>query len=225
MKNKLRIKILILSILLVLIYYVNWSMGNNIDFDKLNLLISFIGLFSTFGGAYLGAKISGNNAISLTREERKYDNSKNILTSLRALERIKERLLEKIRENIEVVASLKEGGYRGLHFRPYENEYDEWKQLFSDIKVNAVWTNLTLDDINPLQEPSYLSTNLAEYVDRFVKKNVSKSGVTTIDGVEFEELREYERGLSKANENLKKLQNDIDRVESKIMTQFEQKLM
>lgn len=37
--------------------------------DSLSLIIAFIGIFTTFGGAYLGAKISGENAVNLSKNQ------------------------------------------------------------------------------------------------------------------------------------------------------------
>lgn len=39
--------------------------------DSLSILIAFIGIFATFGGAYLGAKISGDNAFKLEKNRQK----------------------------------------------------------------------------------------------------------------------------------------------------------
>lgn len=39
--------------------------------DKLMVCISFAGLFATFGGAYLGAKISGDNARKLYEKQKR----------------------------------------------------------------------------------------------------------------------------------------------------------
>mgnify|MGYP007039848905 CR=1 FL=1 len=48
--------------------------------DTLKILISIIGLFTTFGGAYLGAKISGNNAIKLEDKKRMLEYEKESYT-------------------------------------------------------------------------------------------------------------------------------------------------
>ncbi|MEW4603630.1 hypothetical protein [Staphylococcus hominis] len=37
--------------------------------DSLSIVIAFIGIFATFGGAYLGAKISGDNAVNLAKKQ------------------------------------------------------------------------------------------------------------------------------------------------------------
>ncbi|WP_162192345.1 hypothetical protein RGR08_04675 [Staphylococcus epidermidis] len=50
-----------------------------IDFkDCLMISISFLGLFATFGGAYLGAKISGDNARTLERIKRDHEIEENV---------------------------------------------------------------------------------------------------------------------------------------------------
>ena len=49
--------------ILLIVFYCIISILKGIEYtDKITICISFTGLFATFGGAYLGAKISGDNA-------------------------------------------------------------------------------------------------------------------------------------------------------------------
>ena len=66
------------------VYYIDWlnivkffhfvTIQQGIEYkDKIMMCISFAGLFATFGGAYLGAKISGiilENCMSIKRMKR-----------------------------------------------------------------------------------------------------------------------------------------------------------
>ncbi|QGP76213.1 hypothetical protein [Tetragenococcus halophilus] len=57
--------------LIVFVYFIDKVFNGSMDINKLNSLISFIGIFATFGGAYLGAKISGENANELFAKQLK----------------------------------------------------------------------------------------------------------------------------------------------------------
>ncbi|MDE9439011.1 hypothetical protein EWS82_06300 [Staphylococcus xylosus] len=49
------------------------------DLEIIKVCISFTAIFATFGGAYWGAKISGDNALNLKEKEINYERKKNIL--------------------------------------------------------------------------------------------------------------------------------------------------
>ncbi|MCG1808340.1 hypothetical protein K4R79_08975 [Staphylococcus epidermidis] len=56
--------------LILLVFFIFVTIQQGIEYkDKIMMCISFAGLFATFGGAYLGAKISGDNAIKLHKTE------------------------------------------------------------------------------------------------------------------------------------------------------------
>lgn len=80
MKNKLMKIVTCLTVLLFIVYFTNWLISlilkGDMSFDKLNLLIAFIGLFSTFGGALVGALISGQytlKAIDKEKDQKRLD--------------------------------------------------------------------------------------------------------------------------------------------------------
>ncbi|PTG22460.1 hypothetical protein, partial [Staphylococcus chromogenes] len=55
----------IISFVLVVVGYIISSVDPNHSITGYSIAISFVGVFATFGGAYLGAKISGDNARNL----------------------------------------------------------------------------------------------------------------------------------------------------------------
>ena len=91
------------SIMIFIVY----NYENKKEFIKIT--ISIVGLFTTFGGAYLGAKISGNNAIKLAKKERLIDDmminnqsNKNFLRKIRStylINRLDNSLINKIIKN------------------------------------------------------------------------------------------------------------------------------
>lgn len=83
---------------------------NNIEvIEIIKIVLSITALFSTFGGAYLGAKISGNNAIKLAKNERLIEDmminnqgNKNFLRKIRSIyliNRLDNSLINKIIKN------------------------------------------------------------------------------------------------------------------------------
>ncbi|VED27135.1 hypothetical protein [Staphylococcus warneri] len=66
---------ILITILLIVFYYIV-AILKGIEYkDKITICISFTGLFATFGGAYLGAKISGDNTRNLYKEQKKDANN------------------------------------------------------------------------------------------------------------------------------------------------------
>lgn len=63
--------------LILLVFFIFVTTQQGIEYkDKIMMCISFAGLFATFGGAYLGAKISGDNARKLYEYQKNEENKK-----------------------------------------------------------------------------------------------------------------------------------------------------
>ncbi|HDE4337210.1 TPA: hypothetical protein PDW96_000779 [Staphylococcus aureus] len=58
----------IISFVLVVGYIIS-SIDPNHSITGYSIAISFVGVFATFGGAYLGAKISGENALKIANRD------------------------------------------------------------------------------------------------------------------------------------------------------------
>lgn len=77
------------------------------SYEKIETVISIIGLITTFLGAYFGAKIAGNESRNLFKQEIKMnDLSKNMDINLEVLERI-----EVIKKNIDYMKELNKSNY------------------------------------------------------------------------------------------------------------------
>ncbi|MCY1599443.1 hypothetical protein [Staphylococcus pettenkoferi] len=110
MHNLKDVKWIILIILLIIACFgVFVALQSNIDYkDKISIFISFVGLFATFGGAYLGAKISGDNAKKLY-EKQKREKEKSLFNKIDLMVNVKlisiydhaERFQKSIEENFE----------------------------------------------------------------------------------------------------------------------------
>ncbi|MEB8263399.1 hypothetical protein [Mammaliicoccus sciuri] len=74
MKDKVQFVIIALLGIVAFILFFGFVLSNidpNNKLEAYTLAISFVGIFATFGGAYLGAKIAGDNAIKLLNMQNK----------------------------------------------------------------------------------------------------------------------------------------------------------
>lgn len=75
--------IIFISIILIILGFCKYiTMQQEIEYkDKIMLCVTFTGLFATFGGAYLGARISGDSAlkIEINRRNEEFDKEAMIL--------------------------------------------------------------------------------------------------------------------------------------------------
>lgn len=74
MKDKVQFVIIALLGIVAFILFFGFVLSNidpNNKLEAYTLAISFVGIFATFGGAYLGAKIAGDNAIKIHKENLK----------------------------------------------------------------------------------------------------------------------------------------------------------
>lgn len=75
--------------LILLSFFIFVTIQQGIEYkDKIMMCISFAGLFATFGGAYLGAKISGDNSRKLY-EYQENEKNKHIINKLEIVANIK----------------------------------------------------------------------------------------------------------------------------------------
>lgn len=80
MKDEKRLEVLVLTatVIILLIVFITfiWTLNfnelanNSMIFNSAHVALTFLGVFSTFLGALIGAKISGGKALEISREER-----------------------------------------------------------------------------------------------------------------------------------------------------------
>lgn len=88
-----------------------------------SIAISFIGIFATFGGAYLGAKISGDNAVKLAKKESMINDLRNTIEySNKVLDKFND---EGLKKNWYVVAKNKIRWF--LDWNNYLNNFETYK--------------------------------------------------------------------------------------------------
>lgn len=89
-----KIKILVIIFLILILAYILGILVQKTGLENpVEISLLFIGLFATFGGAYLGAKISGENSKEIFKKDLKLRNIENNITAnisvLKNIEKIK----------------------------------------------------------------------------------------------------------------------------------------
>lgn len=87
----------IISFVLVVGYIIS-SVDPNHSITGYSIAISFVGVFATFGGAYLGAKISGDNALKLQKREIKQNY---LIKNYKMLISLDEKGLKDVKNNLK----------------------------------------------------------------------------------------------------------------------------
>ncbi|WP_217971791.1 hypothetical protein [Staphylococcus xylosus] len=109
-------------------------------FDGFTIAISFAGLFTTFGGAYLGAKISGENSKELFKNELRIRDIENHMA-------INVKVLSQIEKIENLIKNIKELNNRGDFYNPYT-----YKKVF-DLN-NDIYTKIETIKENYIDEAS-----------------------------------------------------------------------
>lgn len=222
-KTVVTIIIVISLMIFAFIFTVGYILSNIDPENKLEgytIAISFIGIFATFGGAYLGAKISANTAIKLSRLDKNIENSKNMLITMREINNIREKIIEKLKDNRIKLGELeKKRSHYDNDLKELETEYKEWQSYYSEMKIYVISTEINQSDIFCLKEPSYLYPYLKVYMNTFTYGDFNGEGRPNI-GIYDEKLKEYEEFLKDSMSKLYKLEKVIENMEEKILSQF-----
>lgn len=126
------------SFILLVGYLLN-EVSKSKDLQGFQIAISFAGIFATFGGAYLGAKISGENAIHNIKRQNYIDK----VDKLKALQ-------SEILFNMEYMWSFLSNSYKEIGFttKDVKNQFDLKKSIvqntFSVIYKDLATKNLSI---------------------------------------------------------------------------------
>lgn len=182
--------------------------------EILQIIISIVGLFATFGGAYLGAKISGDNALKLSNRELFIKNTKELFNLISDYKKSSSNTLQEIKNNILICSELENNPYLEKNLKTFEATYNELKDIYLRIKISNQYVFLSeklIEQIKPpsqLEIVSYSSTTLL--VDA-IKENGE------IKKVLGEDFHDYQDTISKANVNFNKIIKNIDNLRDELI--------
>ncbi|MEB6413649.1 hypothetical protein [Staphylococcus saprophyticus] len=144
-----KIKTLVIIFLILILAFILGILVHKIGLENpIEVSLLFLGLFATFGGAYLGAKISANTAIKLSRLDKNIENSKNMLITMREINNVREKIIEKLKDNIIKLGELeRKRSHHGNDLKELETEYKEWQSYYSEMKIYVISTELNQSDI------------------------------------------------------------------------------
>ncbi|TGE18845.1 hypothetical protein [Staphylococcus petrasii] len=161
-----KIKVIFLIIFFILFVYGGYCINSNFnskDVNKINIYISYIGLFATFGGAYLGAKISGQytmKSLKISENNKKIINKKRAFGLKKELIKVTKVALNKARpQDGSGMFTFEEDEY--IRVRDiYINKINENLKQISDFKMSENYYYLDDEDINDLDNIYFLLSDL-----------------------------------------------------------------
>lgn len=182
--------------------------------DSLSLIIAFIGIFTTFGGAYLGAKISGKEALKLSNRNLFFEKSERLLNLLSELEKLRKYIRNEISDAILLTNELKNNPYIEKTLPDFLSAYNDMQSIYVKLQINNEYIDLPNSLLKTIEPPTQLM--ILNYYDTNRLVNVKK-----IDGKLVKELNEdyydYANTLDILNEKIIILQKSIQNVKKKVL--------
>ena len=217
--------ILIFIILSILFYLLVFNSGKFI-FNKFSndgresfiAAIIFFSVFATFGGAYLGAKISGKEALKLSNRNLFFEKSERLLNLLSELEELRKYIRNEISDAILLTIELKNNPYTEKSLPDFLSTYNDMQSIYGKLQINNKYIDLPNSLLKTIEPPTQLM--ILNYYDTNNLVDVKK-----IDGKLVKELNEnyydYTETLDILNERIIKLQKSIQIVKKESITNFE----
>lgn len=217
--------ILIFIILSILFYLLVFNSGKFI-FNKFSndgresfiAAITFFSVFATFGGAYLGAKISGKEALKLSNRNLFFEKSERLLNLLSELEELRKYIRNEISDAILLTIELKNNPYTEKSLPDFLSTYNDMQSIYGKLQINNKYIDLPNSLLKTIEPPTQLM--ILNYYDTNNLVDVKK-----IDGKLVKELNEnyydYTETLDILNERIIKLQKSIQIVKKESITNFE----
>ncbi|MGJ5710815.1 hypothetical protein [Staphylococcus equorum] len=176
--------------------------------EAIKVCISFVSIFATIGGAYLGAKVSGKNAIEQYKLDQTSKSNKEVMKLLIEIKGTCKKLREINKENILIISSIQNGGER-VDFVTYEGNYKNWEYIYDRLKIEIISTTINFDDIKNLQEPTMLLPYLEVNTDYVFEEG--KGELINPQGTDFN------TAIKSANVYLtQEVPNNIEKIETMI---------
>lgn len=141
--------------------------------DSLSLIIAFIGIFTTFGGAYLGAKISGDNAINLAKRQ-------TIMEDLKVHSKGNRKILQEMNENLTDI--LEEvNSYEGINsIEEFFKQKEKIEKLNSQLLLILLKKNVSHSIYYPL-EIYRISVNNCAIIYNEIHEHINNMYIRIID--------------------------------------------
>ncbi|MDW4036934.1 hypothetical protein [Staphylococcus saprophyticus] len=180
---------------IMILFYI-LSIPNEKSLEVIKVCISFTAVFATFGGAYWGAKISGDNALNLKEKEINYERKKEYIT-----------------DHHKMLSNLDSKGFNAIKQnlnRWNNNLLNENEQVY----VCVLEIKEVLEEINSIHSEVEITDEICENkfkeiqknIETFKKKKWINNVVHNLDA----------SGKEQVNENLKKIKHEIFRLIKKI---------
>ncbi|WP_017722445.1 MULTISPECIES: hypothetical protein [Staphylococcus] len=169
---------------------------NEKSLEIIKVCISFTAIFATFGGAYWGAKISGDNALNLKEKEINYESKKEYITN-----------------HHKMLSNLESKGFNAI-----KQNLNKWNNnlLNEDEQVYVCVLEIkeVLEEINSIHSEVEITDKICENKFKEIQKNIEtfknkkwiNEVVHNLDA----------SGKEQVNENLKKIKHEIFRLIKKI---------
>ena len=186
------------------------------DLEIIKVCISLAAVFATFGGAYLGAKISGQDAIKLSNQQLLINYSEDLLKYLIKVENIRKDIKKDITDNICKVLELKEDTSSEKELETFYDYYSELLEIYLHIQMCNMYVGLDEKLIDNLKPPTQLIALAYDNTSQLV--NTKENGDKELnDYYEF-----YDDTLSKANTIIIKMREDITNLKEKMIENFDE---
>ncbi|MDK4265632.1 hypothetical protein [Staphylococcus warneri] len=217
LKNILFIAFIFIFAIIVFVFsigYIIRSVDPEHSVEGYTIAISFVGIFATFGGAFLGAKISGDNALKLSNREQFIKNTKELFNLISDYNKSASNTLQEIKCNILICSELKENHNHEMSLKTFEATYNEMKDIYLRIKISNQYVFLSEKLIEEIKPPSQLEiVNYSSTISLVNVINENGENKKVLD----QDFYDYQDTLSKANENIHKIIKNIDRLRDELI--------
>ncbi|MCQ9279781.1 hypothetical protein NQ031_10315 [Staphylococcus borealis] len=186
----------IVLIIMVLLFCLGiWVLHTNFIFTKeskinqITIYISYSGIFATFGGAYLGAKISGQytmKALNISENNKKYVNKKRAIGLKKELINVTKTALDNARpQDGSGMFTFEENHYIRIRDN-YIESINKSLNNISDFKMSENYYYLDNEDINELDN---IYTLLSKLVASIEDLNSRKDEGQNENNIEFRVIK------------------------------------
>lgn len=208
------IVVLAIMVFVLAIGYIISSVDPKHSITGYSIAISFVGIFATFGGAFLGAKISGDNALKLSNRELFIKNTKELFDLISDYKKRLLNTLQEIQNNILICSELEKYPYHEINLKTFETTYNEMKDIYLQIKISNQYVFLCEKLIEEIKPPSQLK--IVSYSSTIALVNVTNENGEIKKKLD-KEFYDYKDTLSKANENCHKTIKNIERLRDELI--------